>query len=80
MRKEIGGEIIGGIGSFIILLSFFLLNFEYLLAEGLVYQGMNVVGSACFVYSAFVKGAKQPMYLNIMWIVAALIAIGRVVL
>ena len=76
MKKGVIAEVVGGISTFIILLSYALLNFDYVVGPSFSYQIMNLFGAIGIAYSAYLKKAKQPMLLNIVWSIAAIIAIG----
>ena len=80
MKKSVVSEIVGGISTSIILIAYALLNFDYITGPSLPYQLMNFVGSIGIAYSAFTKKASQPMILNIIWAIAAMIAIGGILL
>lgn len=61
----------------IILLAYFLLSFDFLSADSIWYQGLNVLGSLGIVLETWMRRDYQPMVLNIIWILIAIVAIVR---
>ena len=67
----------GWCGMVIILLAYFLLSFDFLSADSVWYQGLNVLGSLGIVLETWMRRDYQPMVLNIIWILIAIVAIVR---
>jgi hypothetical protein len=74
MRKIID-ETIGWFSIFLILIAYFLISFDYLSSENLIYHFCNLIGSIGIVYISFKKKVYQPGFLNIIWGLIALISI-----
>lgn len=72
-------QIIGWLGMLLILAAYFFVSFDLLLPDSIWYQGMNIVGSAGIIAVAFTKKDWQPMVLNIVWILIAIVAILRII-
>lgn len=70
-------EIFGWVGTVMILSAYVLLNFGVLNSASLVYQILNVVGAFAIVYHSFTKRDFQPMVLNIIWALVAVLAVVR---
>lgn len=73
-------QVIGWIGMVLILTAYFLVSFEILSVENIWYQLMNIVGSIGLVLVAYNRKDYQPMTLNIIWILIAIVAILRIVI
>lgn len=73
-------EKIGFVSTWLILIAYFFMKNGMINATGLIYQGINLIGSVGIVYVSYKKSAKQPMILNIIWALIAVAAIGRFIL
>lgn len=68
-------ELIGWYGAFAVLLAYALASFGMIATKGLPYQFLNLTGSFGIIVVSFRKKAYQPIALNIIWMLIALIAI-----
>lgn len=73
-------ETIGWIGMVLILVAYFLVSFSIITVQDIIYQLLNMVGSVGIILVAFSKKDYQPMVLNIIWVLIAVIALLRIVL
>lgn len=73
-------QIIGWIGMVLILVAYFLVSFDIVTVHNIWFQLLNIVGSLGLALVAFGRRDWQPMVLNIIWILIAIIAMVRVVL
>ena len=73
--KRIFYSINGWGGAIIILIAYFLLSFSIIGAHGLIYQGLNVVGSLGLTIEAFSKKDQPLTWLNAIWVLIAVVAI-----
>ena len=79
MNKTID-EIIGWIGTILIILSYSLVSFNILSPTTIINYLMNGFGAIGIAYISFKKKAYQPGVLNIVWLVIALIGLIRLFL
>jgi len=79
MNKKEFSEIVGGVGTFLVLIAYALLNFEIIHVD-LTYQFLNLFGSIGIIYTSFINKIRQPLILNIIWVFIALIGILGVIL
>ena len=70
-------NIIGWYGVITILSAYFLVSFNVISAQTILYQSLNITGALGIVYNSFKKKDVQPAILNIIWAIIALIAIIR---
>lgn len=68
---------IGWYGVIAILLAYALLTFRVLVPENTLYLLLNLTGAAAIAYEAWSKRDKQPMVLNIVWALVAVIGLIR---
>lgn len=68
---------IGWYGVVAILLAYGLLSFGFLTSTGLMYLLLNITGSIAIAYEAWSKHDRQPMLLNVIWAVIAMIGLIR---
>ncbi len=64
----------------LILVAYFLVSFDIVTVHNIWFQLLNIVGSLGLALVAFGRRDWQPMVLNIIWILIAIIAMVRVVL
>lgn len=70
-------QVIGWIGALLILAAYFSVSFDLLSPDSLTYQSLNIAGSLGIVIEASSKKDWQPTFLNIVWILIAVVAIVR---
>ncbi|MEK7193635.1 MAG: hypothetical protein AAB652_02495 [Patescibacteria group bacterium] len=70
-------DVTGWVGSICILLGYFLVSFQILSSEGILYQGINLAGAALFAHHAMKKKAWPVLFVQIVWGVIAAIVIAR---
>ena len=68
-------EIIEWLGVVLILLAYAAISFEILFPQNIFYQLMNLLGALGIMYGAYTKKDYQPVVLNLVWFLIALIAI-----
>jgi hypothetical protein len=71
-------EVAGWTGASLILLAYLLLSVGRLTGQSVVYQAMNVVGSAGFVVNGWWHGAIPSAALNILWLIIGAFALWRI--
>lgn len=76
MNKTIVNDI-GWIGVGLILLAYLLNSLGVLNAADNSYLLLNIIGSVFVGYEAFKKKDRQPMALNIVWALIAVVALFR---
>lgn len=74
MTKKVT-NIIGWYGVIAILSAYFLVSFNVISAQTILYQALNITGALGIVYNSFKKKDTQPVILNLIWAIIALIAI-----
>lgn len=68
-------EIFGWYGAAAILSAYALVSFSVISANGWVYQLLNLTGAIGVMIISFVKQARQPALLNLVWGLVAFIAL-----
>ena len=63
-----------------ILVAYFLMTFSFISPQGLIYQSLNIIGSFGIVLITWKRKDYQPMFLNVVWMIIAIIAIIKIVL
>ncbi|TVV70327.1 CBU_0592 family membrane protein [Sphingomonas solaris] len=71
-------EIAGWAGAGLILIAYVLLSLRRIGAESVIYQGLNVVGSAGFVVNGWAHGALPSVGLNLLWLLVGGWALSRI--
>jgi hypothetical protein len=72
-------EAVGWYGVLAILAAYALSNFELLKLDSPAYIILNLTGSLAIALEASKKKDYQPVILNVVWLLVALIALGRLV-
>lgn len=75
--KQSHYEILGWIGTFLVLGAYFLVSFGWLDGESLIFQLMNIFGSLGLLAIAFSKKVYQSVVVNIVWILIGLVAMAK---
>lgn len=76
LRKKFA-EQIDWLGVVLILTAFTLNSFGIIQANNLLYIVLNITGSACIAGVSYKKRDFQPMTLNVIWMLVALISLIR---
>lgn len=77
MEPKILVDIIGWIGTGILLLAFFLVSTKRTQGDSRLYQGLNILGSVLLIANSFYYGAFPSGGINIAWIAIAVFALAR---
>ncbi len=73
-------EIIGWSGVLMILSAYILLSVGLLSSTNVYYQILNLLGAGGIVYHSLVKKDYEPMVLNIIWALVAVLAIIKILI
>lgn len=68
-------EIFGWCGAIAILTAYALVSFSVIPADGWLYQLLNLTGAIGVMVISFIKQARQPALLNLVWALVAFIAL-----
>ncbi len=68
-------EIFGWYGAIAILSAYALVSFNVVPADGWAYQLLNLTGAIGVMIISFIKQARQPALLNLVWALVAFIAL-----
>jgi len=71
-------EAIGWYGVVAIVLAYLLLSLGQVEPSGSLYLWLNLTGAAAIIVHSLLKKDYQPLVLNLVWLVIALIALTRV--
>ena len=69
-------EVMGWIGASFLVAGYAALSFGVLSSTDPLYQGLNALGAAGIVAISWHKRAYQPMMVNVMWLLVALMALA----
>ena len=72
-------HVIGFVGTFLVLGSYFLLSAGRIKSASFAYQGANLLGAALLTLYAVLLAAWAAIALNAVWGLIALVALARVV-
>ena len=70
-------EIIGWTGSIAILLAYALNSYQKIRSDSLIFLILNITGGLLLMAYTFYKGAFANTFLNLVWVIVALIALGK---
>ncbi len=70
-------DLIGWIGAIVLLVAYALVSTRKTEGDSVVYQSLNVVGSAFLMGNAFFYGAYPSSAVNVIWIGIALFTLAR---
>jgi ABC-type dipeptide/oligopeptide/nickel transport system permease component len=80
MKVKTITEIIGWIGMSMILTAYAFISLKLIGPENLIYSLFNIIGSAGVIYSSTRKKDYQPVVLNYVWIIVAIIVLIRTII
>ncbi|HEY4064654.1 MAG TPA: hypothetical protein VGM30_22265 [Puia sp.] len=70
-------DIIGWIGSVMVVLAYTLNMFKRMEPDSVAYYGLNIVGSACLIVNTLYHHAIPSAVVNVIWVFIALVALVR---
>jgi hypothetical protein len=70
-------DVIGWIGTGLLLLAFLLVSTKRTQGDAALYQGLNLLGSGMLIANSFYYGAFPSVGINLAWIVIAIFALTR---
>lgn len=68
-------DIVGWIGSFIILAAYGLNIYEKIKSNSLIYYILNLIGGICLIIYSLKKEAFASTFINVVWVLVAIPAI-----
>lgn len=77
-RKMI--DVVGWYGVGAIIFAYMLISFEVIIANSWQYQLLNLTGAIGIIIEAVAKKDRQPVVLNIFWIMITLVALVRLII
>ena len=72
---EVTSEVLGWIGIILVLLAYGLTTFEVISGSSLLFMGLNLLGAIGIALDAWEDKNIQPVVLNIIWAVIAVVGI-----
>ena len=72
-------HVVGGIGTIMVLVAYFLVSAGRIASASTAFQGLNLVGAALLAYYAVVLAAWASVALNGIWSLIGLVAMVRIV-
>lgn len=73
-------DIVGWYGALALLAAYFLVSFNFIAGEGLVFQILNFTGAVAIIAPSIPKKDYQPAFLNIVWALIGLVALIKLLL
>ncbi|PIU03759.1 hypothetical protein COT44_01640 [Candidatus Shapirobacteria bacterium CG08_land_8_20_14_0_20_39_18] len=71
-------EIIGWLGTFAVLLAYFLVSFRKISSNSKEYQLLNLFGAIGIILNSAIHGALPSVGLNITWLLIAALALYKI--
>lgn len=78
MNVDLIFEIIGWIGSIEILLAYGLNTYQKIRSDSMKFYLLNLTGGILLIAYSLYKSAYPNAFINVVWVIIALIAIGQV--
>jgi len=73
-------EVGGWYGAGAIVLAYALVSFKAVPSDGVVYQLLNLTGAIGIIVISAIKGVRQSVALNIVWLVIAAVALANFII
>lgn len=74
---DVLAEIIGWVGSIAILVAYALNSYQKLRSDSLIFLCLNLAGGLLLMAYGYYKDAFANTFLNFVWVIVALIALGK---
>ncbi len=71
---------VGFFGMAMILGAYFSTSFGYVLSDNIWYQLANLFGGAAFIYYTTKKHAWASLWVNVVWVIIAVVSLGKMFL
>ena len=79
MGKDLIIDILGWAGVAALLVAYGLVSYRKLDGDSVVYQSLNLLGSALLIVNSFYYGAYPSVGVNVVWIAIAVLTLARAV-
>ena len=79
MTEQLLIDIVGWIGSILVVLAYFLISSEKLTATSLFYQWCNAIGSIGLIINTVYYAAYPSTFINVVWLFIAIPAIVKII-
>ena len=79
MTEQLFVDIIGWIGSILVVLAYFLISAEKLTATSMLYQLCNAIGSVGLIVNTVYYAAYPSTFINVVWLFIAIPAIVKII-
>lgn len=73
-------EILGWYGASAILGAYALISFNIVGSDSYIYQLLNLTGATGVMVISFLKHARQPAFLNLVWAIVAVVALAGLII
>jgi hypothetical protein len=70
-------DILGWAGSVVIVLTYGLNSYQKLRSDSMVFYMLNLAGGVLLIVYALEKDALANAFINVVWVIIALVAIGK---
>ena len=71
-------DIMGWVGSLEVILAYGLNSYQRLKSDSVIFQLLNLTGGAFLIVNTLYYGAYPSTFINIVWVVIAIVALARV--
>ena len=78
-QKKQSADLIGWYGAAAVLTAYLLITTGVLSAHALLYQGLNISGSAAIIYEAGYKKDRPVELLNVAWLIIGIVGLVQIV-
>ena len=72
-------DILGWVGSVEVILAYGLNSYQKMKSDSMLFQVLNLTGAAFLIVNTIYYGAYPSTFINIVWVVIAVVALFRIV-
>jgi hypothetical protein len=72
-------DILGWVGSVEVILAYGLNSYQKMKSDSMLFQVLNLTGAAFLIVNTIYYGAYPSTFINIVWVVIAVVALIRIV-
>jgi hypothetical protein len=70
-------NIVGWVGSIAVLIAYGLNSYQKLRSDSIIFYSLNLIGGICLVIYTIHKEAYASAFVNIIWVVIAILAVAK---
>ena len=80
MKSKLLIDVAGWVGSIEVIAAYALNSYQFLSSDSILFQLLNLTGGVLLIINTIYHRAYPSAFINVIWVIIASIAIGRILL